>query len=426
MRASFFIARRIIFPRSVTAAGKSFSMAVLCIAFSLVPLICVLSVSNGLISGMTSRIIGLSSSHLKTVFDSTSPAASSAAGLRIAANKISALNGITNAYPEADISALACGKERREGVLLRAVSPSMFTENSAFSLFMEIEDGSLDGFTEGKDGTVPILLGKKTCQTLGLKIGDVFRIVTASRKGGKVVPKAFSVKLAASVSSGYEELDGTWAFIPLEDAYRKIGTPAVCSVLAETEAAFSPSIYEVQKTIAKEIGEEGRVFRWDEVNRGEYENFASTQAMLICIMFLIVLVASLNISSSLVMLAEERRREINILKCTGATTRTIEAAYILSGGAAGLLGTLSGVPLGLLCAINMNEIVKAIEIVINAIATRTTPIHLMDSAYYLTSIPLDIPLKSVILTVFSTLSLSLIVSLIPAHNAAAQRYTSLV
>lgn len=456
--ASFFIARRIIFPRSVTAAGKSFIMAVLCVALSLVPLISVLSVSNGLIYGMTSRIIGLSSSHIKLLFRNGSISSSSASSLENTAKKVARLDGVTAAYPEADAAALACTDLRREGVMIRAVMPNIFTQNSAFRTMLKVEDGSLEGFdanaftsgaggtdatgiasgaggadgdscatgagsstsadaANGAGGVVPAVAGKKTGERLGLKTGDTFRLVTAARKAGKVVPKAFTARMIATVSSGYEELDSSWVFIPLEDAYSKIGKSIVCSVLVETEDAFSPALYGVQSTIAQAMGGRAAVFRWDEMNRSEYENFASTQAMLICIMSLIVLVASLNISSSLVMISEERGREISILKCTGATQGTIEAAYLIAGGAAGLLGSILGVPLGLLCAVNMNKIVKAIEIAVNAVLSPASPIHLMDSAYYLSTIPLRVPLKNVILIVFVTLVLSVFVSFLPARRA---------
>lgn len=416
--APFFIAHRIVFPRSVTAAGRSFSMAVLCVALSLVPLISVLSVSNGLVHGMTDRIIGLSSSHIKVLYRRGALDAVTASSLTEAASQIARIRGVVSASAEADAAALACGNTRREGVMIRAVDPAVFTQNNAFRTLLKVESGTLEGFAPGADSAaVSAVVGKKTCEALGLRAGDTFRIVTAARKAGKTVPRAFTARVAASVTSGYEELDATWVFIPLEDAYRKIGAALVNYVLVEAEDAFSPALYETQRALSNAMEGRASVFRWDELNTSEYENFASTQAMLICIMSLIVLVASLNISSSLVMLAEERKREIIILKCTGASSATIELAYILAGGAAGLLGSLLGVPLGLLCAVNMNAIVKAIEIAVNAVISPASPIRLMDSAYYLSSIPLNVPLDSIVVIVFLTLALSLAVSVLPAMKA---------
>lgn len=450
--ASLFIARRIIFPRSVTATGKSFSMAVLCVALSLVPLISVLSMSNALIKGMTERIIGLSSSHIKVLFRANAVSGASALALNDAANKIALVPGVAAAYPESDAAALALSDSRREGVMIRAVNADMFTKNNAFSTMLKVTEGSLDGFAPsraaggstdeagggakggsagdptgvsaggaaGEAAAIPAVVGQKTAKSLGLEVGDTFRLVTAARKAGKVVPRAFTARMEAAITSGYEELDATWVFIPLDDAYRKMGQSLLSFVLVETDDAFSDALYQTQRAVADAVKGNATVYRWDELNQSEAENFASTQAMLICIMSLIVLVASLNISSSLMMLAEERQREIAILKCTGAASGTISAAYILAGGAAGLLGSMLGVPLGLLCAVNMNAIVKGIEIAVNAVVSPASPIRLMDSAYYLSSIPIDVPLKSIIIIVAMTLALSLLVSVLPACRAARQ------
>ena len=68
-KSSFLFAKRIIFPKSgrITIARKSLGGAILCIGISLIPLVVVLAVSNGMINGITRRMISLSSSHLEAV-----------------------------------------------------------------------------------------------------------------------------------------------------------------------------------------------------------------------------------------------------------------------------------------------------------------------------------------------------------------------
>ena len=67
LSSSLMFAKSLIFPRSEknSSARKSLFGAMLCIGLSIVPLIVVVSVTNGMIEGMTDRIIGLSSSHLQ-------------------------------------------------------------------------------------------------------------------------------------------------------------------------------------------------------------------------------------------------------------------------------------------------------------------------------------------------------------------------
>ena len=90
------------------------------------------------------------------------------------------------------------------------------------------------------------------------------------------------------------------------------------------------------------------VLSWDELNRGQFQTFNTTRTLLLFIMFLIVLVATVNVSSAVVMLVMERRRDTAILKSTGTDAATISFAFVLAGFMTGLGGVLVGIPLGTL------------------------------------------------------------------------------
>ncbi len=178
-----------------------------------------------------------------------------------------------------------------------------------------------------------------------------------------------------------------------------------------------------------------RVRLWNELNRSQFENFASTRMMLIFIMLLIVLVASVNISSALVMLAMERRKEIAILKSIGATSGGIVTAFLMTGLCTGAMGVLIGLPLGLLCAVNINGILTWVEQILNILLrfwynlkglfVITTgdfiPVHLLDPTYYLEEIPVVLPFNSVFVIVMGTLILSVVVSALPSIKAGSEK-----
>ena len=114
VKSSLLLAYRILFPKGESSAARqSLSASLLCIGISLVPLIVVLAVSNGMIQGMTERIIGLSSSHIEAVVESSSPFVSDAASFARFASRLKTVEGVTNAYPEIDASALASGASYR-------------------------------------------------------------------------------------------------------------------------------------------------------------------------------------------------------------------------------------------------------------------------------------------------------------------------
>ena len=148
VKSSLLLACRILFPKSAkrSAARQSLSGSLLCIGISLVPLIVVLAVSNGMIQGMTERIIGLSSSHIEAVLEKGIPAVSDAASLEDFASRLKTVEGVTNAYPEAGSAALAASSSFRIGVQVRAVLPEIFTENKSFASFFRVTDGDIGNF----------------------------------------------------------------------------------------------------------------------------------------------------------------------------------------------------------------------------------------------------------------------------------------
>ena len=118
-----------------------------------------------------------------------------------------------------------------------------------------------------------------------------------------MLPKLTSFSVAAIVSSGYQELDQFWVFIPLETAYSSLSMESASyNVMIETADAFSPELVAIQRRLAASFGKYANVYRWDQIHTAEFENFSSTKVMLVFVMMLIVLVATVNISSAIVML----------------------------------------------------------------------------------------------------------------------------
>ena len=165
------------------------------------------------------------------------------------------------------------------------------------------------------------------------------------------------------------------------------------------------------------------MFRWEQIHTSEFENFSSTKVMLVTIMMLIVLVASINISSAIVMLVMERRKEIAILKSVGATPEGITFSFVLAGFACCFGGVLIGLSVGLLFSVKSNEIIRGIETVVNFFINlfNGAEIKLMDPAYYLAEIPIDIPFNQIFMVIFFTFVLSIIVSIIPAKKAGKEK-----
>lgn len=423
LAASLMFAKSLILPKTdkKSSARKSLFGAMCCIGLSVIPLIVVISISNGLINGMTERLINLASSHIQAYVATGIDEVSTVEKFINYSEGVKEVEGVINAYPEINISALATGKTKRTGIEIRAVNDNIFSENKWYKELFTVVDGDP---TSLQNSEKTAIIGKKMAEDLELKAGDSFKIITTRNRNGKITPKLTIFKVGAIVSSGYQELDQFWVFIPLESAYKYMSLKdASYNVMIETEDPYSPELIRIQRDVKSYFGRYANVYRWEQIHTSEFQNFSSTKVMLVTIMMLIVLVASINISSAIVMLVMERRKEIAILKSVGATPNGITFSFILAGFACCFGGVLVGLPIGLLFSIKSNEIIRGIEGILN-LFTRLfhgAEIKLMDPAYYLAEIPIEIPFNQIFLVIFFTLVLGIIVSIIPAKKAGKEK-----
>lgn len=413
-------------------ARKSLLGATLGIALSLVPLVSVMVVADGMIEAISLRLIELSSSHIRVnEYYGTSGIRDDFQGLGQLASSITERfsgNGITGAWAERQGNAIIIGKSGRKGSAVRAVDPSWFTDNAGFKALVEVKTGTME-LTSPRDA----ILGEKIAGSLGLEVGDAFRIMTLrSLPNGQSIPRFSSFTLKATISSGYQEIDGLWVFIPLESGLNILDNASSSTFLnLRTDNPFS-GIDAVRNAVTRFIPEGFTVFTWQELNRAQFQSFNTTRILLLFIMFLIVLVASVNVSSALVMLVLERRAEIAILKSVGIHPSTITWSFLLTGLLCGIGGIVIGLPLGILCAIHINGIFSIIEQVLNASVLLwsrlvgfaegyASPIKLLDPEYYLEFIPVRLSFPQLYFVASATMLLSAIVSLLPAIRAGREK-----
>ena len=430
-KSSLMFAKSLIFPRAEkkSSARRSLWGALICIGLSIIPLVVVLSITNGMIQGMTDRIIGLSSSNLQAYVSPKLKDTQTAESYREYANQFKEVEGVLEVYPEIGLTALAAGKKMRTGAQIRALDKNIFTDNKAFRELFTIIEGHIADYQDPKSAVI----GQKMAEMLELHAGDTFRIITIKTNNGKQSPKLTSFKVAAIVSSGYQELDALWVFVPLETVYNFVSLEnASYTIMINTPQAYSPDLVRIQRELKTRFGKYMNFYRWDQVHEAEFENFSSTKVMLVFVMILIVLVASINISSAIVMLVMERRKEIAILKSIGATPSGITFAFIITGMTCGLGGLALGLPFGLLAAVNANQIVNFIEKLVNFFARagyllkgipadEIKAIKLMDPAYYLQTIPVNLPFSQLLLISLATVLLALLVSVIPSVKAGREK-----
>ena len=428
-KASFLYAVRILKPGRASASNgrKSLFGAVFGIALSLVPLIIVLVVAEGMIEGITDRMIGLSSYHVQAVVPPYfCKNASDLNTLNEFALSLEVLTG-ARAFIERQGTALAASGGIRSGALVRAVPPDIFKTNKAFETYVEVSEGEA-AFPSEKSAVI----GKGIADKLGLKPGDTFRLITArTSEHGKIIPKMLSCTVSGIVFSGYREIDSLWIFLPFKTGFDFLTeSSSEIKIGLETDFPFSDRLQEAYRSTASLLPSSFRVYRWSDINTAQYENYASTKILLILIMFLIVLIASVNVSSALIMVVMERKKELAILKSMGASSSGIGIAFLTVGILCGASGVVIGLPLGLAAAVKCNEIIQFGENTVNFIlklwylifeGNSYVPVHVLDPAYYLQKVPVHITFSEIFAIAAGTLFLSAAVSVFPALRAGKER-----
>lgn len=422
------------------------------IALSLIPLVVVFVVANGMIGGITARFLETGSYHLQAVSRSNR----SIEQIQPIASDLAQLPEVRSAFVEVQGLGLLAGGQGHSGVQIRGIDPAMPEADAAFKTYMEVREGSFD-----LSGDRLIVLGENLAETLGISVGDPVRIITIrSSGGGRSLPRVSRFQVSGIVSSGYRELDSLWAFVSSESAQRvlppgeqrsvigiKIDDPfslepsagalaqmagieesLVGNTESVTPASDAPDTGSaIIEDISAKLDSTWHLYTWYELERSQYMSFLTTRNLLMFIMVLIVLVAAVNISSAMIMLVLEKQEEIAMLKALGWPKRKLLVVFVLAGGVTGALGTVIGLSLGTLAAYNVNWIIRAIEYGINVCGYAITwlfhsgmtyvPIELFNPDFYLSSIPVRIQASDILTMAGVSIALSLLMSLLPAMRA---------
>jgi lipoprotein-releasing system permease protein len=159
----------------------------------------------------------------------------------------------------------------------------------------------------------------------------------------------------------------------------------------------------VARVLADTLGFPFRTEDWQQQNSSLFQALRLEKLGMAVILLLIVLVAAFNIVSTLTMVVTDKTREIGILKAMGMSARSIRRIFLAQGVVIGLVGTTTGLVLGLIGAFALD---------------RYKLIRLDPSVYFIDHLPVDMQWLDVVLIVVASLAIAAIATLYPARQAA--------
>ncbi len=421
--ALFLASRHFKYPHGDAGVGKLFG-AVLGVALSLIPLIVVLEVTNGMIEGITNRFIEVGTYHAQVKAYNISDKEEQEAVMR----RIEELPGVRRVFPFLQGLGLLYAPRANTGVTIRALPPDFYQNDLSVQGYLTFTEGNFDLVDPHS-----ALLSKNIADKLNVSVGDSVKLLT-----GKVVPdrpiilRPTTFKVTGVFSTGYHELDSFLMYIPLQQGGKLFKNDDAFSFGIKVENPYE-DLGQQAGHIQNNLPGGWYVYTWYELERSMYRSFETTKSLLVFIMVLIVCVAAVNISSTLIMLVLERQHEIAILKCTGTGPGQIVTTYVLTGAFIGILGTFLGINGGMLLSIHINTIIRSIEILLDRIiyfvaflfkpfaAIKEVSIELLDPSFYLEKIPVSIDSVEIILIAGLTIFLSTAAAYFPALQAGKIR-----
>ncbi|MSP94669.1 MAG: lipoprotein-releasing ABC transporter permease subunit [Alphaproteobacteria bacterium] len=370
------------------------------IALGVATLITVMSVMNGFRAELLGRILGLNGHLIVQSITGGVP------DYDAAATRIRALPGVTGAIPIIEGTVLVNTETTSFGALVRGIELADLQRLTTVS--SSLSQGSLDGF-EGGDS---VILGLRLAQRLGLVPGMTVTLVAP--KGAVTpfgtTPRIKTYRVSGTFNVGMSEYDQTVIFMPLTEAQLFFGFTDVVGGI-EVMVTDPDRVGELRTSVALAAGEYARVLDWQQMNSSLFGALIVERNVMFLILTLIILVAALNIVSGLIMLVKDKGGDIAILRTMGASQASVMRIFFIAGAAIGVIGTFSGVVLGIVFSANVENIRQFLS---SAFGIGLFPPEI----YFLSRMPSLIQVGDVVAVVAMALTLSFFATLYPSWRAA--------
>ncbi len=319
--------------------------------------------------------------------------------------KLSGIEGVEAAAPFIAGQIIVRTRNRAVGINLRGIDPEA-----------EVRVGKLGDFlvagelAPGEDG---IIIGSQLADLYRLEVGD--RVMLISPAEGLAPGSAGDGREKFTVGgifkSGMAQYDLELAYVSIPAARRLFGLgPGVSGIslkVADVEQAHA-----IRNLISGMLSHPPYYIRsWMELNKPLFSAIQVEKNLMFIIVTLIVVVAALNIASTLIVMVKEKTRAIGIFKALGMPEARIRRIFVLNGLLIGFSGTVLGVIGGALLTANINHVADFLSA---RFGIQVFP----PDIYYFDRIPARLDLVEILIITGSALLISFAAALYPSWRAA--------
>jgi lipoprotein-releasing system permease protein len=319
---------------------------------------------------------------------------------------------VVSAVPVVEGQALVQGPDNNAGVILRGARPQDLRATAIITHGLLPRNG-LANFGAGEDGGDEVLIGSKLAATLGVRPGDQITLVSpsgdATAFGNAPVRKDYTV--AGTFTVGMSEYDQGFIYMPLNQSQLFLGRGQAVDFI-EVKIDDPDKAPQMKEAIARAAAISPEfISDWTQKNAAFFGAVQVERSAMRLILMIVIAIAALNIISGLIMLVKNKSRDIAILRTVGAQRGAILRIFLMDGAAIGVIGTLTGLALGILFCLNIEPIQAFVEWV-----TGTKVFN--PDVYFLAHVPAKIDWGEVGLVSAFTMGVSLLITLLPAWLAS--------
>ncbi len=376
--------------------------SVIGISLGVAAIIIVMSVMNGFRIDLTNRIIGVNS-HLNVfAFEE-----------KINVNEINLLlhnidkTSYQKYYNSLESNGLIIKDDNSKGIIIKGYD----TYDKNHYLFNSIIKGSL--ISNNNNG---VMIGDSLANSLNVTVGDEIKIAiprTDTTILGNI-PRFKTLKVIGIFDLGLYEYDSNLIFLS-SNLVRKL-------ILFENQnynkieffVKNPDKIEEFKNQIQTNISKLKLNFytvSWKDINQTLINALKVEKNVMFIILSLIILVASLNIISGLIIFVKEKNKDIGILKTIGMSNQSIVKIFFTIGILIGLIGSILGLLIGVIFSINIQSVQKFLE---NLLNTKL----FSEEVYYLSSLPSKISINEIIVVLITAITIATVSTIFPALRSA--------
>lgn len=380
------------------------------IAIGVAALIVVMAVMNGYHDKLSRHIIGVGG-HLRVVDVS----GGYIAGYSALMEQISNVEGVSIVTPVQNEEVVIMSEHRAGGAYLSGVPESTIAKDRPM-VAESVVNGSLASIADGV-----IAIGSELARSLGVRIGDTVTIISPKFFASIVgeMPNMKDYYIGAIFEVGMFEYDSTAIYMSLYDANNLFDLAHDSATNLDIYVNKLDRVDDIARNIASLLPIHLKTMTWADSTSELMYALKVERVVMFLILTLIVVVAAFNIISGLVILAQDRKHEVAILKTIGASNGSILAIFVICGANIGMLGTLLGVGLGTLFAANIDGIRTILE-------RYTENVLFSPVIYFFSELPSVMVWQDVMWVGVMSFGLSLLASVVPAAKIAQYNPSTLL